>query len=74
MLPSEVKKLAQYLWDNKITIANAIKNMEVVERNVVGRFYYYVYLKIPNLDRSIPGKSIEKAIEICQRFKKEEQR
>jgi hypothetical protein len=46
MLPSEVKKLAQYLWDNKITIANAIKNMEVVERNVVGRFYYYVYLEI----------------------------
>lgn len=46
MLPSEVKKLAQYLWDNKIVIANAIKNMEVVERNIVGRFYYYVYLEV----------------------------
>ncbi|WP_457570102.1 hypothetical protein [Desulfurobacterium sp.] len=46
MLPSEVKKLAQYLWDNKIKIANTIKNMEVVERNIVGRFYYYVYLEV----------------------------
>lgn len=46
MRPLEVKKLAQYLLDNKIGIAKTIKNIEVIERNIVGRFYYYVYLEV----------------------------